>query len=541
MLNLCYKNERRNVQSWSAGSGFVDAKHWMRVQHLFFITHKGQALKKITFLSRGLVAVLGLWNGMDALDWRNLESFAKFKAGAESFSKVGFNNKPINSNKGLYPTETFVTVVAYLQLDFPELFSKSATAAGHHLSGSLGGMGGGLIYDGTRNLIDQSTGKPYGDMAWNYFGYWGGLVGQKPWAQCGLSNGVKNYQEGQQLTQAQLTALSNRTHESCAQGYANNTRHYVIYNAYLDYSYKDIFRFRGGRYESPADYMSGYTQGLDMTLKVKNFKFWWFSSFGRGFAYNEWLYNFYSPKTYTLANGKNINPGVHAFYITWQYKGLSIVPFFYFSPNNEYDPNFTILYDSKPDFKGLGWRSQTDITVLNPIYAKRFWNTYQFGMLSKKNAHSLMIKQRFDYNNFNFGGGIYKSFGNANWMIGYHGNRLGFDFWTNSVYANTINSLSYMMDADSFTGFLFGGGVHERFLWGCLGRLTYGPRANEQVISFNMGYQFSKHFYADIKVEFYNMDMHRGYKMGWNGPFLDSQPATQQDRSHIFTEFKVSL
>ncbi len=85
-------------------------------------------MKKVALLSRGLVAALGLWGEMDALDWRNLESFAKFKAGAESFSKVGFNNKPINTNKGLYPTETFVTVVAYLQLDFPELLSKSATA-----------------------------------------------------------------------------------------------------------------------------------------------------------------------------------------------------------------------------------------------------------------------------------------------------------------------------------------------------------------------------------------------------------------------------
>lgn len=68
-----------------------------------------------------------------------------------------------------------------------------------------------------------------------------------------------------------------------------------------------------------------------------------------------------------------------------------------------------------------------------------------------KNAHSLMIKQKFEWNEYNFGFGIYKSFGNANWMIGYHGNRLGFDFWTNTAYANTLNSLSYMMDANAFT------------------------------------------------------------------------------------------
>ncbi|MCQ2981105.1 outer membrane beta-barrel protein HofF, partial [Helicobacter pylori] len=180
-------------------------------------------------------------------------------------------------------------------------------------------------------------------------------------------------------------------------------------------------------------------------------------------------------------------------------------------------------------------------TVLNPFYAKRFWGTYQFGMPAGKNAHSLMIKQKFEWNEYNFGFGIYKSFGNANWMIGYHGNRLGFDFWTNTVYANTLNSLSYMMDANAFTVFAFGGGVHRKFLWGLLGRLTYGPRANEQVLSLNLGYKFTKNFSADIKFEYYNVLMHQGYKMGWNGPKLDSQPATDQDRSHIFTEIVWKL
>ncbi len=118
------------------------------------------------------------------------------------------------------------------------------------------------------------------------------------------------------MTQAEMTQLSNQealAASTCAKTYADHTRNYVIYNAYLRYNYKDIFQIRGGRYESPADYMSGYNQGLDMTLNLGNFKFWWFSSFGRGFAYNEWLYNFYSPKTYTLKNGQTINPGCMPF------------------------------------------------------------------------------------------------------------------------------------------------------------------------------------------------------------------------------------
>ncbi|WP_104761257.1 outer membrane family protein [Helicobacter cetorum] len=489
---------------------------------------------------KNIATLIILFSQMEAFD---LGKIAKVKAGAESFSKIGFNNKPINTNKGLYPTETFVTINAYMQLDFSELLPKNATANGHHLEGSLGGWGGAIIYDSTKDFINEVNGKPYGAMGWNYVGYWSGLVGQKPWS-CWVATGNLTQGQYNNMTQAQMTQMSDKEAlqaSSCAQASANHTRNYVIYNAYLHYKYKDIFEFRGGRYESPADYMSGYTQGLDMTLNLGRFKFWWFSSFGRGFAYNEWLYNFYSPKTYTLANGKVINPGVHAFYVIWNYKGWSIQPFFYFSPFNEYSPNFTITYDSNPHFHGIGFRSQTDITLLNPIYPKRYWDTYQFGMLSGTHGNSLMIKQKFEWNEYNFGAGIYKAWGNANWMIGYHGNRLGFDFWTNSVYANTINSLSYMMDADAFTVFAFGGGVHRRLVWGLLGRLTYGPRANEQSLALNLGYKFSKNFSADIKFEYYNVLMHQGYKMGWNGPKLDSQPATDQDRSHIFTELVWKL
>lgn len=68
-----------------------------------------------------------------------------------------------------------------------------------------------------------------------------------------------------------------------------------------------------------------------------------------------------------------------------------------------------------------------------------------------------------------------------------------------------------------------------------------GLELMSKVLRLTLGYQFSKHFYADIKVEFYNQLMHRGYKIGWNGPFLPDQPGIDQDRSHIFTEIRVSL
>ncbi|PUD56993.1 outer membrane family protein, partial [Helicobacter pylori] len=99
--------------------------------------------------AKNIATLLFLFSSQsEALD---LGKIAKIKAGAESFSKVGFNNKPINTNKGLYPTETFMTIMAYMQVDFTELLPKSATANGHHLDGSLGGWGGAVIYDTTKD------------------------------------------------------------------------------------------------------------------------------------------------------------------------------------------------------------------------------------------------------------------------------------------------------------------------------------------------------------------------------------------------------
>ncbi len=92
----------------------------------------------------------------------DLGKIAKIKAGAESFSKVGFNNKPINTNKGLYPTETFMTVMAYMQVDFTELLPKSATANGHHLDGSLGGWGVLLFLIALRISLTKLQENPMG-------------------------------------------------------------------------------------------------------------------------------------------------------------------------------------------------------------------------------------------------------------------------------------------------------------------------------------------------------------------------------------------
>ncbi|BDR27401.1 hypothetical protein HSHS1_01620 [Helicobacter suis HS1] len=85
-----------------------------------------------------------------------------------SFSRIGFNNAPINSDKGLYPTGSYVTTIGALQVD-ANLLPKSISA--HKLSIGLGGEIGGLAYDSTRALIDQSAPNS-GLQPANWYEFW---------------------------------------------------------------------------------------------------------------------------------------------------------------------------------------------------------------------------------------------------------------------------------------------------------------------------------------------------------------------------------
>lgn len=95
----------------------------------------------------------------------------KFSGVAESVSKVGFNHSPINSKKGIFPTESFVTLTVRAQVD-TTFFDKG----NHKVSGGLGGAMGALAYDDTTTLVDQSTGQVYGSkLAYFYMGRWIGF------------------------------------------------------------------------------------------------------------------------------------------------------------------------------------------------------------------------------------------------------------------------------------------------------------------------------------------------------------------------------
>ncbi|BDR28615.1 outer membrane family protein [Helicobacter suis] len=428
----------------------------------------------------------------------------KFSGVAESVSKVGFNHSPINSKKGIFPTESFVTLTVRAQVD-TTFFDKG----NHKVSGGLGGAMGALAYDDTTTLVDQSTGQVYGSkLAYFYMGRWIGFLNNAPWKKSNIET----------------------THHA---------RPYVLYNAFLRYDYKDVLSIIAGRYASKAAFMSGYTQGFEVSYKFLScFKLHWISSFGRALAVGEFIRPWYSPVTTTNKKGQVVNLGIHAVGLNYDTRYFSAVSFVYFSPNTYTTPGFKLYFNSNPLFEGIGLKSLTTMTVVFPIYDPRVYDNWYRGSMYGKWASSIYIHQRFDYDQYNFGGGYFQNFGNPAAKIFLYGSPIVIDIRDDSVYGGLMNN---MLSPNSITGYLFAGGVHKKIFWGLVGRLTFSPRANEQSLAWNLGIKWS-HYISTLFYSFVNeVDTHKGYNIA-NWYTLDpSVGATHQDRRFLMTAIKAQF
>lgn len=433
------------------------------------------------------------------------ENFSLIYTGwVESFSKIGFNNQSIDPNLGKYPTDSFSAMVGSFGLK-SELKSQIQT-----LKAGLSVTAGALVYDSSSESYPGGTGSVMNE----YIGMW----------------------EGFDL-----------------QGKSSVKRHYyVVNNAYLDYELKlgakSGFYLKGGRYESSAEYMSGYTQGFEVGLNLSNLKLWWFSSYGRAFAYGQWLVDFYAPRGYynTDANGNNvgkfIHNGIHAFKATYSFLRLDIIPAVYFSKGTYIAPIIEARYDSKRDFDGKGFRSQTTVHFMNPLHESRVVGNYRYGDLVGKEAQTLYIKQRFDINQYNLGLGLYKNFGNANAYIGTIGNPLSLDLWTTTAY-DLGRNISDMIGKDAITPFVFVGGKHfdNRFSWNLISRYSDSRRSEEASIAGSLSYALGGGLSVGVKLEWLRDTTKAGYRVGSNPnkdgsdlQTIKSTPKRTDDRSHSF-------
>lgn len=436
----------------------------------------------------------------------------KYNGWLEAFGKGGFNNQAIDADKGIYPTDSFLNVVGSLGFDgnlLPKDTENQSLKYGFNVTG------GSMILDST------SKGFPLGPDSVNneYVGNWAGYN-----QNLGPKDGT-------------------------------NRHLYVVNNAYLDYTYGDFdtspfsFQFKGGRYLSSAEYMSGYTQGFEAAMKFKfsdsqSLKLWWYSSYGRAFAFGQWLIDFYSPQGYMTSGGQFANYGIHAFKAIYSFGGLDITPYIYFSPGTYTAPAFRVEYDTNKGFDGTGFRSRTFANILLPIYGDDTWvGKYRWGSIVDKYTQSLLIQQQFDYNNYNFGLGLYKNFGHANARIGTTGNPWMIDFWTASSY-DIGRSISDMIGKDAITPYLFVGGTHfaNKLWWQILGRWTDAERSQEHSVALNLKYQIDERLSIGGKIEYFSDTTKAGYKVGWanesgsngNTAPQSGTPKNVADRSHAF-------
>ncbi|WP_257842560.1 outer membrane family protein [Helicobacter sp. 13S00477-4] len=442
----------------------------------------------------------------------------KVSGSAINFSKFGFNDSRIDPQKGQYPTETFVNLTGTLQVD---------ADLGAGFSAGIGGAIGGQAYDSTKfaKYTDGSLATPHG-LGFEYMGEWNGWF-------------PKDY----------YPPATSR-----------NAKKYVIYNAYIDYKYADIFHIIVGRYKSDMDWFYEYTEGAKATLKLSDFTFYAFTSWGRGIADGQWLYNFYREKYY----------GVHALGVSYNHKNLTIEPNVWFSPETFTAPSLKLIYDTNPNFQGSGFRSKTTFIGMYVYqanndkwgrYAPARYNTWdpyldggKWKYLQGPGGGTILVKQRFDLNNYNFGGGLYINIGNPNPNIGTYGNPIGIEQWTDSIYNIGFAGINNITAADAITVFLKGGASYGQFSWNMVGRVTTAPRANEQSLALYLDYQFTKHIQAGLKLEYFNSTTKTGYNPGSgllaeNGiPInIDGNPNfgisknISQDRSHLMTHITYSF
>ncbi|WP_267892755.1 outer membrane family protein [Helicobacter ailurogastricus] len=483
-------------------------------------------------LSHVLYSLAFLMNPLKAFDF-------KFTGRLDNFSKIGFNHSKINTQYGIFPTESFVDIVGFAQVKVG-LLPKHTTD--HKLSFSLGGAMAGVPYDSTKYLTDQD-GQVYGSVVHNFIGGWHGYFFNK------------------YLTQASG---------------AYHARPYVLDTAFLQYDYKNKFGFKIGRYEANIDFMSGSNQGFEFYYRpIKNLKLWWWSSYGRGLAFNSWIYQFYASTAYEKPNKQMINYGWHGITATYDYKKLSAQAFFYFSPKTYNAPGFKLIYDTNKNFELVGFRSQTLLMVTVPIYDSGWynpltktysiWDSAQHGALVGKYGVTLNIRQAFWWNRLAIILGLYNTFGNSDAFLGSHtmpmGNNtsyvnnyvsssiIGFDFWDNTAYDGLADATT---NANTTTVYGSVGSIYKKFAWHIFGRVSHANRnaqghigrSNEYSAALSLDYAFTRSVFLHFKIEYYGVQMHQGYQVGYFGAPQFNNPdfrANYQDRSHIMTNITLKF
>ncbi len=448
----------------------------------------------------------------------------KLSGFANQASTIGFNQTPINTKKGIYPMQQYATIAGYLSLGF-SLLPKDLENKGHHLKGLLGGMVGGVLFDGTKHFEG-------GSVVYQRFAFYDGFYGGAADVLQSDSTPVKN------------SKLTNFSH------------FYVFSDAYLDYTYKNHFGIKAGCYKSTAAYKSGQTEGFEVWGQYKRVNLWWYSSWGRAYATGPLMRDWWASRVvysggYTknalggyTPHGHKASLGTHAVQLTYKHHHLLLEGYYYFSPKMFNAPGFKIGWDSDPNFSGQGFRSNTILMATFAFYPPWMMINSKGGVIYRydnpvtPNGQSLIIRQRFDINEFYIVGTFYKVFRNANTYVGNTGNPAGVELYNNSTWAGYEGT---GVKADSVTGQFAYGGVHfkKKFSWRMVWQWSSAPVSYEGRAILSLGYQFTPYLKGLVDLVYYGVHTNKGYKAGLNAycnPNLTYCGGGYQDRSALYTQ-----
>lgn len=488
------------------------------------------------------VALLGcMVASAEGYDDEAKKKFFNFSGSLESFTKVGFNNASVDTKSGQYPTESFTTIMGLLDTTYdvnlyiPEgIFNK--------FEFGLGAAAAGLVWDSSK-----------------YDGYTG-ATGQGGNNTHFNGSGINNNYIG-----AYFGPTANGTSGS---GKFSENRYIIVHNAYLDLETElggVTYGFRGGRYASTMEYHSGYTQGFEFTAAfgygdteynpANMVKFMWFSSFGRGFPYSQYLLDFYFPKT-TTSGGKEVNLGIHAFVTDVTYGGpeendegykvgytILARPFLYFYPGLYEASGLKLVYENHfgngMAFKVTGQGYMLHVT--RPFTTATNSNNKRYDETVDELSGNLNLIGQFFIDNYNVRLGYYQNFGSANSHFGTYGNPMGFDFWTTSIY-DIGGAVSDIINRNALSFYLSGGGDYDfsfgKFSWEVLGRITRSPRSDEESVALFVSHTFKNNIALGVKVEWLRDTTKTGYNPGANLGANDTLKSTRvDDRSHAYGTF----
>lgn len=418
--------------------------------------------------------------------------------GMTSSTRLGLgNNLYMNTDKGIYPNNSFWSLSAYLGGTLTLLADEN-----NFLEMGLSGMVGGVAYDSTRNIAlfptnSFSSGSQLGLFTQVYMPAWGDITG-----------------------------------------------------AYLDYQ-NAFYGVRLGRYLfKNTDWLSGRNQGLEVYAGPENYRVYGIYVNARSSSNGEWL-NHFVPRNDSVNKFGLFMFGADATANITDNQRIFFRPYVHYQPGVFFAPGAKLSYDYKYNdyinFKTtiLSLFVSHNERVYNHLSAQdwghgRFLdaNRNYVGRVSGTGGTTLFLREDVTFDNYGFALALYKNFGNPNDLIGSYGDPTGLNTWVYTIYSTAGAGWSDFFSPEAVNVYgIFNHKVNEVFSYDIIARITRADRSNEHSLAFICSYKFNDSISMDLRLELAGTTTVKGYKI--SNTLLKNDVYT--DKSMAFWYLKAKI